>query len=116
EDRPVVRPALAEGDRLVAAVVAALRAAAGVLTGGAPPDLHAIEVARDQHRAALDRWTAEQLRGGRRVEDVLDGLDYDDTLRVVSYLTFLVSGNSATVVGAEPDPGDTAVNVVRTIL
>src|SRR5713226_8129167 len=37
EQRPVVRPGLAEGDRLVTSVVAALRSSADVLAGGAEP-------------------------------------------------------------------------------
>jgi uncharacterized membrane protein YccC len=115
QDRPTVRPRLGETDRLVAAVVAALRASAGALQGGAPPDVRAIDEARQQHRAALDRWASEQLRASRPVEEVLDGLDFDDTLRVVSYVTFLLGGNAAIAAGARPDIGDTAMHVVRTI-
>jgi uncharacterized membrane protein YccC len=115
EHRPALRPGLAEGDRLLASVVAALRSSADVLTGGAPPDPHAIEVAREEHRAARDRWAAEQLRAGRPVEQVLDGLDYDDTNRVVSYLAFTLSGNAITAAGAKPEVGDTAVHILRTI-
>jgi uncharacterized membrane protein YccC len=115
EQRPVVRPGLAEGDRLVAAVVAALRSSADVLTGGAEPDLQAIEVAREEHRAARDRWAAEQLRAGRPAEQVLDGLDFEDTLRVVSYLAFAVGGNAITAAGARPEVGDSAVHVLQTI-
>jgi uncharacterized membrane protein YccC len=111
----VVRPGLAEGDRLVTSVVAALRSSADVLAGGTEPDLGAIEVAREEHRAARDRWAAEQLRAGRPVEQVLDGLDFDDTLRVVSYLAFAVGGNAITAAGASPAVGDTAVHVLRTI-
>jgi uncharacterized membrane protein YccC len=115
EDRPAVRPGITETVRLVAAVVAALRSSAGVLTGGSRPDVHAIEVARDQHRVALDRWASEQLRAGRPVEEVLDGLDFDDTLRVVSYVAFLLGGNAVTAAGAGPDIRDSAMHVVRTI-
>ena len=115
QDRPMVRPRLAETDRLVAAVVAALRASAGALQGGGTPDVHAIEVARQQHRAALDRWASEQLRAARPVEEVLNGLDFDDTLRVVSYVAYLLSGNAAIAAGARPDIRDTAMYVVRTV-
>jgi uncharacterized membrane protein YccC len=116
EDRPVVRPGLAEGDTLAASVVAALRTSARVLTGGGPqPDVHAIDVARTEHRAALDRWAAEQLRARRPTEQVLYGLDFDDTLRVVSYLTFVLGSNAATAAGAQGDIGDTATHIVRTI-
>jgi uncharacterized membrane protein YccC len=115
DDHPVVRPMLVEGDQLIDTVVSALRASAGVLTGGPEPDLHAIEVARERHRAARDSWAAEQLRAGRPAEEVLDGIDYEDTLRVVSYLTFALARNAITAAGAKPDPTDTAVSVLRTV-
>ena len=114
-DRPAVRPGLAEGDRLAAAVVAGLRSSAAVLTGGAQPDLHAIEAAREEHRAALDRWAADQLRAGRPAEEVLDGLDFDDTFRVVSYLTLMLGGNAVVAAGAHSDPSESANHVLRTI-
>ena len=115
EDRPTVRPGLAESDQLAAAVVSALRASADVLKGGEPPDVHAIEVARNDHRTALDRWAAEQLRARRQCEEVLDGLDFDGTLRVVSYVTFVLGGNAIIAAGAPSDIGDTAAHVLRTI-
>ncbi len=115
EDRVTVRPALPEGDQLVASVVSALRAGADVLKGGAKPDLHAIEVARLQHRAALDRWAAEHLRAGRPIEQVLDGLDVDDTLRVVSYVTFTLGRHAVIAAGAKPDAGDAAIDVLTAI-
>ena len=115
EGRPVVRPRLVDSDRLVEAIVAALRASAGVLKGGAEPDVRAVEMARDQHRAALDLWAANQLRAGRPAEEVLDGLDFDDTFRVVSYLALVLGRNAIIAAGARPDPRDTAVHVLRTI-
>jgi len=115
EDRPAVRPGLAEGDQLAASVVSALRASAGVLMGGGQPDVDAIEVARLEHRVALDRWAAEQLRAGRQCEQVLDGLDFDDTLRVVSYVTFVLGGNAIIAAGAPSDISDTSAHILRTI-
>jgi len=115
EDRPAVRPGLAESDRLAASVTAALRASADVLMGGGPPDVHAIDVARIEHRAALDRWAAEQLRAKRNNEEVLDGLDFDDTLRVVSYVTFVLGGNAIIAAGAQSDLVDTASHILRTV-
>jgi uncharacterized membrane protein YccC len=115
DDHPIVRPSLVEGDQLIQAVVSALRASAGVLTGGPEPDLHAVEVVREMHRLARDRWAAEQLRAGRPAEEVLDGIDFEDTLRVVSYLTFALGRNAITAAGAKPDPADTAVSVLSTI-
>jgi uncharacterized membrane protein YccC len=115
EQQPVVRPGLVEADRLVDSVITSLRSSADVLTGGAPPDIHAIEVAREKHRVARDRWAAEQMLAGLPAEQVLDSLDFEDTLRVVSYLAFSLGGNAAAAAGAKPDVGDTAVDVLRTI-
>ena len=114
-ERPTVRPGIPETDQLVAAVVAALRSSAGVLKGGAPPDVDAIESARQKHRAALDRWASEQLRAGRPTEEVLDGLDFDDTVRVVSYVALLLGRNAVIAAGGRPDLRDTAVHVMRTL-
>src|SRR5258708_20154031 len=60
-EQSVVRPGLLEADRLVSSVVSALRSGADVLSGGAPPDLHAIEVAPQLHRVAPHRWAPAQL-------------------------------------------------------
>ena len=114
-NRSTVRPGIPETDQLIAMVVVALRSSAAVLKGGAPPDLHSIQLARDQHRAALDRWAAEQLRAGRPAEEVLDGLDFDDTLRVVSYVAFLLGGNAVIAAGARRDLRDTTMHLARTI-
>jgi uncharacterized membrane protein YccC len=114
EHRMATRPGLAEGDRLIASVAAELRSSANVLTGGAAPNPGAIEDAREEHRLARDRWAAEQLRAGSPAEQVLDGLDYDDTLRVVSYLAFAIAGNAIAAAGATPEAGDTAAHVLRT--
>ena len=115
EDRPVVRPGLAESDRLAAAVISALRVSADTLMGGGPPDVHAIDVARNDHRAALDRWASEQLRAGRKCEQVLDGLGFDDTLRVVSYVTFVLGDNAIIAAGAQSNLVDTAGHILRTL-
>jgi uncharacterized membrane protein YccC len=101
--QPRVRPCIEEGDRLTAAVVAAFRGSADVLTGGAPPDLRAVEETRNQHRTALDRWAAEQLRAGRPVDEVLDGLDLDHTLRVASYLAIALGSNAIIAAGGQLD-------------
>jgi len=98
-----VRPRIAEGDRLTAAVVAALRASADVLSGGAAPNLRAVDQARAEHRVALDHWAAGQLRSGCPVDEVLDGLDVDHTLRVVSYLAIAIGTNATIAVGGRPD-------------
>ena len=114
-DRPTVRPGIPETEELVAVVVAALRSSAAVFSGGQTPDLDAIDAARRRHRAALDRWAAEQLRNGRPVEEVLDGLDFDDTLRVVSYLAFLIGRNAVDAAGGRFEFRDAAAHIARTI-
>ena len=103
QPRVSVRPCLAETDHLVSVIVAALRASADVLTAGSPPDLRAVDEARDAHRAALDRWAAEQLRAGRPVDEVLDGLDVDHTQRVIGYLTLALGSNAVIAAGRQPD-------------
>jgi uncharacterized membrane protein YccC len=115
EQRSALRPGLAEGDRLIVSVATALRSSAEALTGGAPPNPRAIEAAREEHRAGRDQWAAVQLRAGRPAEQVLDGLDYEDTLRVVSYLAFAIAGNAISAMGAKPALGDTAAHALGTI-
>jgi uncharacterized membrane protein YccC len=99
ESRGRARPRIAASDRLAAAVLDALRASAAVLTGGAGPDLAALDTARKVHRAALNRWVAGQLREGRPAEEVLDGIDDDHTLRVISYLAIGLGGNAVIAAG-----------------
>jgi uncharacterized membrane protein YccC len=94
EIRRHVQTRIPEVAQLAAAVIATLRASAAVLTGGAPPDLEALDRARRVHRAALDRWASQQLREGRPAEEVLDGMDHDHTLRVISYLAIALGGNA----------------------
>src|SRR5207245_11226650 len=101
QPRVSIRPCIAEGDRLAAAIVSALRRSADVLTGGSPPDLRAVDQARDLHRAALDRWAADQLRSGRPVDEVLDGLDVDHTLRVGGYVTLAPATNGGLPAGGQ---------------
>ena len=127
--QPRLSPGIEEGDLLTATVVAAFRGSANVLIGGAPPDLRAVDEARTRHRTALDRWAAEQLRAGRPADEVLDGLDVDHTLRVVSYLAITLGTNAIIAAGGRPDidvalpaaaprregAGGVVVRVLRTI-
>ena len=101
--RASVVPRTPERDRLVESVVAALRSSADVITGGTAPDLRALEAARSEHRAALDRWAAEELRAGRPAEQVLEGLDVDHTLRVIAYLTIALGSNAIITAGGDPE-------------
>jgi uncharacterized membrane protein YccC len=105
EQSPSLRPCIQEGNELAAAVTAALRGSATVLTGGAPPAIHELETARRAHRAALDRWAGDELRAGHVPGEVLQGLDIDHTLRVIAYLTIVLSTNALIAAGGRPDDG-----------
>ncbi|HEX4579838.1 MAG TPA: FUSC family protein [Candidatus Dormibacteraeota bacterium] len=99
-----LRPCTEEGRRLAAGVTAALRASAAMLSGGGPPpDIRAVDDARGAHRAALDDWVAGELRRGRTPEEVLAGIDVDHTLRVVAYLTIVLSANAVIAAGGRLD-------------
>ncbi len=104
QHRAAVVPRIDERDRLAESTVAALRSSADVLTGGTPPNLRAVDNARSIHRAALDRWAAQELKAGRPAEQVLDGLDVDHTLRVVAYLTIALGSNAIITAGGRPEP------------
>src|SRR5256712_1727027 len=82
--RSATPPGIEETDRLIAATVAALRSSADILTGGRPPDLPAVEEARERHRTALDHWAAKELRAGRPADPVLARPDVDHTPHVAS--------------------------------
>lgn len=94
---------LPEGDRLAAAVVAAFDASAGVLQGGPAPDLRSLEEARVAHRRALDVWAGAQLRSGAGTDAVLDGLDSDHRLRMLSYLALAIGANATIAAGRRFD-------------
>ncbi len=114
-ERPVVRPGIPETDELVRSVVATLHASAALLKGGAAPGVDDIDAARQRHRTALDLWASRQLAAGRPVDEVLDGLDFDDTLRVVSYLVLLIARNAQIAAGGQPNIRDTVMHAARTI-
>jgi uncharacterized membrane protein YccC len=100
-------PCLLEGDRLASTVVQTLEASAGVLTGsGPPPDLRELQGTWRTHREALDQWAGQALRSGAVPEDVLDGLEADDTLRVVAYLTLALGSNAAIAAGVRMETGE----------
>jgi uncharacterized membrane protein YccC len=98
-------PCLLEGNRLASTVVQTLAASAGVLTDGPPPNLRALQATWLTHREALDQWAAQALRSGAAPEDVLGGLEADDTLRVVAYLTLALGSNAAIAAGVRMDEG-----------
>jgi uncharacterized membrane protein YccC len=100
---PGGHPSIKEGHRLTAAVGQTLCASADVLTGGgAAPDLAALERAQLAHRHALDHWAGEALRSGTPPEQVLEGLDADNSLNVISYLTLALGSNAVVAAGGPP--------------
>ncbi len=95
------RPTIGESDQLAASVAATLRASASALTGGPLPDLMTLQRARLAHRQALDEWAAAALRDGQPPEAVLDGLEVDDALRALAYLTLAIGASATLVAGGQ---------------
>ncbi len=94
---------------LASTIVSVFEASADVLNGGPVPDLNSLEQARAAHRTALDAWAGAQLRAGASAESVLDGLDYDHPLRVLSYVALAVGANAAIVAGRHFEPGSARI-------
>jgi uncharacterized membrane protein YccC len=96
-------PPLAEASGLIAAVVRALDASAGLLEHrGAIRDVEPLVVARDAHRAALDAWAAQQLTGGAAPETVQQGLAAAHPLRLMSYVSLTIARDAHVAVGLPP--------------
>ncbi|OLB91184.1 MAG: hypothetical protein AUI15_23260 [Actinobacteria bacterium 13_2_20CM_2_66_6] len=102
-------PRLAQGNMLASTIVSVFEASADVLNGGRVPDLNSLEQARAAHRTALDAWAGAQLRAGASAESVLEGLDYDHPLRVLSYVALAVGANAAIVAGRHFEPGSARI-------
>jgi uncharacterized membrane protein YccC len=102
-------PRLAEGNLLASTLVSVFEASAEVLKGGPVPDLDSLQRARVAHRTALDAWAGAQLRSGASAESVLDGLDYDQPLRMLSYLALAVGANAAIVAGRRFERGSARI-------
>ena len=98
-------PCLAAGRALAAAMTQTLEGSADLLTGGAPPDLSVLQEARLAHRQALDRWVEEALRDGTAATAILDALQADDALRILSYLTLAAGSNAVLATGRRVDAG-----------
>lgn len=96
-------PCLADGRALAAAMTQTLEASADLLSGGAPPDLSALQEARLAHRQALDRWAEQALRDGTAATAILDALQADDALRILSYLTLAAGGDAVLAMGGRVD-------------
>ncbi len=95
---------VAEATTLRARVVRVLEGSADVLQGrGDAHDIEPLVVARDEHRAALDRWAGEQLQKGIAPPAVLDALVAAHPLRLMSMLALAIGENAEVAVGASPD-------------
>jgi uncharacterized membrane protein YccC len=95
------RAAEAETAVLRATVVRALEAAAALLEGGdETQEIEQLQVARDAHRSALDRWAAEQLADGASPESVLDALIAAHPLRLMSMVALAIGRNAEVVAGS----------------
>src|SRR5205823_2221860 len=53
----------------------------------------------DRHRAALDRWVAEQLQAGATPEHVLDGLTAAHPIRLMSSMALAIAQNAEVIAG-----------------
>ncbi len=89
-----------EHDRLVGVVTTTLRQCAIALRGGAPPEVEALDQARADHRDGLRRWAEGELRSGRPATEVLDELDAERTLRLLSNITLGIAAATRIVRGA----------------
>lgn len=98
-------PCLVAGRALSASVVRALEGCADLLAGSDTGlDLHELQNARAAHRQALDRWAEQELASGAPVEEILDPMQADDALRVVSYLVLAAGGSAMIVAGHRLEP------------
>jgi uncharacterized membrane protein YccC len=102
EPVPAGRPWIEEGDRLAAVLVQTLRSCADVLTGGAAPDLAALDAAQAVHRQSLERWAGEAVRSGVQPRRVLDQLRADNALTFISYLILAIGIDAMAAAGREP--------------
>ncbi|HEY8287248.1 MAG TPA: FUSC family protein [Chloroflexota bacterium] len=97
-------PCLDTGKVLAGTMTRALEASADLLVGrGGPPDLAALQAARLAHRQALDRWAETELESGGEPATILDSLQADDALRIVSYLALAAAANAVIVTGGQVD-------------
>ena len=86
--------------RLAAGVQSTLAQCADSLRGeGELPDLEALDLARAAHRHELEEWAERELRDGSP-ERVLDGLDAERPLRLLSQVTLGIATCTTVAAGA----------------
>ncbi len=81
-------------------VQAALRGCARALRGDGLPDVEGLDRARAQHRFDLERWAHDSLLRGDRADWVLDGMDGERNLRLLSHLALGIATATTTACGA----------------
>ena len=80
------------------------RCAASLRGEGAPPEVDPLDHARARHRDALERWAEGELRAGRPATSVLDDLDAERSLRLLSNITLGIAAATRITSGASvPD-------------
>jgi hypothetical protein len=90
-----------EHDRLVTVVTTTLRQCAAALRGSeAPPEVGPLDRVRAAHRDGLERWAEGELQAGRPATAVLDDLDAERTLRLLSNITLGIAAATRIVRGA----------------
>lgn len=82
-------------------VQAALRGCARALRGDGLPDVDELDRARAQHRFDLERWAHDSLLRGEPADWVLDGMDGERNLRLLSHIALGIATATTTVCGAQ---------------
>ena len=97
-----------EADALRDAVIRALHASAALLEegGGDVHDIEPLVAALDAHRAALDRWVADQVRAGATPESVLDGFSAAHPMRLMAVMVLAIAQNAEIAAGLPPTGPD----------
>ena len=78
-----------------------LSGCARALRGDGLPDVEGLDRARAQHRFDLERWAHDSLLRGEPADWVLDGMDGERNLRLLSHVALGVATATTTVCGAQ---------------
>jgi uncharacterized membrane protein YccC len=81
-------------------VQAALLGCASALRGEGLPDVEALDRARAEHRSDLEHWAHDSLVRGERADRVLDAMDGERNLRLLSHVALGIANAATTVCGA----------------
>jgi uncharacterized membrane protein YccC len=90
--------------QLVDGIASVLRASAAALRDDGPgPDITALEAARAGHRRAFDSWAERELASGRPADQVLDALDAQRPLYLLSHVVLTIA-DAAAIASGRPTP------------